>query len=204
MIRFALALVVIGALLTFFGYNENKLASTADAEPQSMSAADLAANGPGDNAHIKLTDFWLLDTQSVVEYPENDESTYNKIWSPVIPADDPYVQQYITSDPNLPPPAYTGKVGIVLYSTDINNDDDFNTAMTSGSVQGLIINEIDKIDGEELSLLQQGLPNMDADTVLVLEHNRQPKSAGTTILMMVGGIVLILAGPTLFFVGRRK
>lgn len=203
MIRFAIALVIGGALLTFFGFNEHKLASAADAEPQTISAADLAANGPGDNAHVKMTGFWLLDTQSVVEYPEHDQNKYNKIWAPVITAEDPYVQEYMNSNPDLPPPAYNGKVGIILYSKDINNDNEFLRTMESGSVQGLIINEIDKIEGEELSLLKQGLPGLNPDTVLVLEHNRKPKSTGTTMIMMVGGVILMLAGPGLFFLGRK-
>ncbi|MFK7790208.1 MAG: hypothetical protein AB8C95_12045 [Phycisphaeraceae bacterium] len=204
MIRFSIVLVVLGGILTFFGYNENKLASSAQAEPQTMTVAELAANGIGDNANISLTDFWLLDSQSVVEYPEDDESKYNKIWAPVIPAGDPFIEEYMNSDPNQAPPSYTGSVAVILYSKDINNDDEFYDTITEGAVQGLIINEIDQISGEELQLLQQGVPGINADTVLVLEHNRQPKSTGITLLMMVGGVVLILAGPALFFLGRGK
>lgn len=204
MIRFAIALLVGGAVLTFFGYSEHQLASSADAKPQSITVADLVANGYGDNANVQLTDYWLLDSQSVIEYPEGNESTYNKIWAPVITADDPYVQTYMNSDPNQPPPAYGDKVGIILYSKEINNDNEFRSAMAAGSIKGLVINQIDKISGEELKLLKQGVPGIDPDKVLVIEHNRKPKSTSTTMLMMVGGVLLMLAGPGLFVLGRNK
>lgn len=110
----------------------------------------------------------------------------------------------MNSDPNLPPPRYEGEVGVILYSKDIKNDEAFYKTMSDGWVQGLIINEIDQIEGEELQLLQRGVPGMNADTVLVLEHNRTPKSGAVTLLIMAGGIVLMLAGPGLFFVTRGK
>ena len=45
-------------------------------------------------------------------------------------------------------------------------------------------------------------PSMDTDSVYLIEHNRKPKSTGTTMLMMVGGVLLMLACPALFFFGR--
>lgn len=203
MIRVSIALVVGGIFLTIFGYKENKLASMADTEPQTLTAAQLAANGYGDNAHITLTDFWLLAKESVVEYPEGNESRYTKVWSPVISIDDPYTEQYLNADQNFSPSAYTGTVAVILYSKDINDDAEFSSVMNSGSVQGMIINEIDQISGEELTLLQQGLPGLNANTVMVLEHNRKPKSGGMTVLMMGGGVLLILAGPAVFFMSRK-
>ena len=206
MIRFAIAFVVGGAILAFFGYNENKLASAADAQPQDITVAELIENGIGDNAHIRLGDFWLLDTQSVVEYEGTDDTKYTKIWSPVITSDDAYVEEYIAfmdSDALTPPP-YNDTVHVVLYSESINDDNDFYNLLQEETVQGLIINEIETISGEELSLLRQSLPGLDPDKVLVLEHNRKPKSAGTTMLMMVGGVLLMLAGPGLFFLTRNK
>ena len=207
MIRFALALVVGGAILTFFGYNEHKLASSAQADPQAMTVAELIEKGPGENAHIVLSDFWLLDAQSVVEYEGEDDTQYTKIWSPVITSDDAYVEQYIAfmeSEDELTAPAYNESIHIVLYSEEINDDGDFYNLLQADTVQGLIINEIDSMGGEELSLLQQSLPGINPDKVLIFEHNRKPKSTGTTMLMMVGGVVLILAGPGLFFLGRGK
>jgi hypothetical protein len=204
MIRIVIALFIGGGILAYFGYNEHKLASSADSNPQTITAADLAANGYGDNAHVKMTDFFLLDTQSVVEYPEDNENRYNKIWAPVIELDNPYVDEYMDSNPNQAPPAYRGKVGVILYSTDINNDNAFLSVMESGSVQGMIINDIDQISGEELSLLKQGLPGINEKTVLVLEHNRKPKSTGITMLMMAGGVLLMLVGPGMLFLGRNK
>lgn len=206
LIRLALALVVGGAILTFFGYNENKLASAADAEPQKMTVAELIENGPGDNAHLVLSDFWLLDAESVVEYEGEDQSRYTKIWSPMISSGDAYVQRYLAfmASEEVDAPTYEDTIHIVMYSEQINDDNDFYNFLQKETVQGLIVNEIESISGEELSLLQQSLPGINADKVLIFEHNRKPKSSGATMAMMAGGVLLILTGPGLFFLGRGK
>jgi hypothetical protein len=204
MIRIAIALVVGGAFLTFFGYNENKLASAADTDPQTMTAAELIANGPGDNAHIILEDFQVIAWETIVLTPEDNENKYEKVWAPVITIDDPYIEEIqALPDTALTTPPYREEIGLILYAKDISSGAELERVAMSETVQGLVINEIDKLSGDELKELQKSL-KIDPDKVIILEHNRKPKSGGLTMLMMAGGILLILAGPGLFFLTRGK
>lgn len=216
MIRIAIALVIGGAVLAFFGYNESKLASAADTEPQTITAADLIANGPGDNAHVRVTDLYILDSYAY-EGPDDGSDTYDKLWVPAIAMDDPWavdietkVEEAIAANPENPDFTaidqipYPTDLGLVIYTKDVGNAVAFDGFYQETELQGLIINEIENLKGDELSNLKQGYPSLDASKVLILEHNRKPKSGGTTMLMMVGGVLLILAGPALFFFTRSK
>ena len=61
----------------------------------------------------------------------------------------------------------------------------------------------DKLDAKTEQGLRDMYPSLaSSDEILVIEHNRKPRSAVTTMLMMVGGVLLMLAGPALFFVGK--
>lgn len=204
MIRIAIALLIGGGLLTFFGYNEHKLASSADSEPQSITAADLIANGYGDNAHVNIKDFEMITWETIVLTPEDNPNKFEKLWAPVIAFDDPYIQelQALPEDAQTAPP-YKGQVALILYSTDIPSNGQLESVAMGDTVQGLVINEIDKLGGDELKELKKSL-SIDPDKVIIVEHNRKPKSTGITMLMMVGGVLLILAGPAMFFIGRNK
>lgn len=204
MIRIAIALLIGGGLLTFFGYNEHKLASSADSEPQTITAADLIANGYGDNAHVNIKDFEMITWETIVLTPEDNPNKFEKVWAPVIAFDDPYIQelQALPEDAQAAPP-YKGQVALILYSTDIPGNGQLESVAMADTVQGLVINEIDKLGGDELKELKKSL-SIDPDKVIIVEHNRKPKSTGITMLMMVGGVLLILAGPALFFMGRNK
>ena len=216
MIRFALALVIGGAVLTFFGYNEHKLASAAASDPQSITAADLAANGPGENAHVAVTDAYILDSYSAYYY-EDKPSEFEKVWIPAISMDDPYVAKIdelvAAAEANNPDdPDYTAvlelsyptNIKLVIYSEELKSEGQVEAFMQQTNVTGLVMNELEKLDGEELTQLREMYPSLNTDNVYLIEHNRKPKSTGTTMLMMVGGVLLILAGPGLFFLGRNK
>lgn len=204
MIRIAIALLIGGGLLTFFGYKEHKLASSAASDPQTITAADLIANGYGDNAHVNVTDFEMITWETIVLTPEDNPNKFEKVWAPVIAFDDPYIEelQALPEDAQTAPP-YKGQVALILYSTDIRSSATLESVAFQDAVQGMVINEIDSLGGDELKELKKSL-SIDPDKVLILEHNRKPKSTGITMLMMVGGVLLMLAGPGMFLIGRNK
>ena len=202
MIRIVLAFMIGGGVLMYFGFREMQLSSVADTEPQTITAADLIANGPGENAHVKVTDFTLLLHETLMLTPEDNPNQYDKVWAPVIPIDDPYVGQILALGEFDQPPAFRDKVGLILYSKDIDNERELFNVQDQGTVQGLVINKIDKLSGDELKEFQKSL-NVDPNTVLVLELDRKP-SSGKGVLMLGGGAVLFLIGPGLFLLGRNK
>ena len=53
--------VILGVMLAGASLVEMRLALGASETPQRLTLAQLAANEPGDNAHVVLTDFALCD-----------------------------------------------------------------------------------------------------------------------------------------------
>ena len=216
MIRIAIALVVGGAILTFFGYNETKLAGRADSEPQTITAADLIANGPGENAHVTVTDAYILESYYAYYY-EDKPQELEDVYIPVVSMDDPWslkvqqlVDEALEKDPNNPDFSALENVGspdnikLVIHSKELNSETAVDTFTLDTTFTGLVVNEIEDLDTEVLNGLRELYPSMDAGSVYLIEHNRKPKSAGATMGMMIGGVLLILAGPGLFFLGRSK
>lgn len=215
MIRFAIALLVGGAVLTFFGYSEHKLASSADATPQSITAADFIANGAGDNANVTLTDAYILESYYAFYY-EDKPSELKEVFIPIIAMDDPWVANVqkmvddaLERNPNNPDLSALmnlqapDSVKVVLQSDSLKSEGAVESFAEKTEFTGLVVSKINTLDKEVVNGLKQLYPTLDTSGYLI-EHNRKPKSTGTTMLMMVGGVVLMLAGPGLFFIGRNK
>lgn len=216
MIRIVLGLMVGGGFLLFLGFREFQLSSAADTEPQTISAEQLIANGPGDNAHVKVTGLFIMDN-FVYEENEKEPGKYLKLWTPAIAETDPWAVEFykkeaaaFEADAENPDFSFLDqmgmpeRIGLVILTDEVKNDADFGAFYLNTELQGLVINKIDKLSGEELSLLSNAYGGIDADSVLVLEHNREPASTGKVALLGGGGLLLFLAGPGLFLVTRGK
>ena len=58
------------------------------------------------------------------------------------------------------------------------------------NIEGLVINRIEGLSGEEANLLRQSFPQLDMDKVLILEEGRKPSPVTTSLGMMGGGVLL--------------
>lgn len=65
--RLKLIMVVAGAVLVLYGYEEWRLSGEVKAEPQTISCAALTRDGYGDDAHVRLTDFLVSPSSFVYE-----------------------------------------------------------------------------------------------------------------------------------------
>lgn len=219
MIRFALLLMVGGGFLIFFGCQEQRLSSASDTEPQEITAADLIANGVGENAHVKVTELYMLDN-FVYESREDTPNKFEKVWVPAVSEADPYVVELDrvvaesdideTGVPSnslirqleaIPSPA---NFGIIIISDEVDSQGQLERFAENTEIQGLVINEIDSLDKEELDILRSQYPGMSVDKLLIIEHNRKPAGAGKTFAMIGGGVVLFLLGPGLFLMTRNS
>jgi hypothetical protein len=91
-----------------------------------------------------------------------------------------------------------GKAYRVPDEAAVHSQADVDPAMRRDSVEGLVINKIEKLSDKERELLQNAYPLMDVDNVYIVEDGRQP-AGGTGTLGLAGGAVLILSGLFLIF-----
>ncbi len=80
--RIRLAMLILGGVLVWLGTKELELRGRSRVEAQVISCADLEARGPGDNLHIKLTDFQLLPKYAY----EVKGTRWRGAWAPAVPA----------------------------------------------------------------------------------------------------------------------
>jgi hypothetical protein len=92
MFRIKIALLVGGIVLVVFGVQEWRLSQEAKEAPQTISCGDLSAKGPGDNAHIVLTDGLLCGDSFVYEAKKNNPK-WNTVWVPIVPKDGEYIEK---------------------------------------------------------------------------------------------------------------
>ena len=184
--RFVLVLIIIGAVLTFAGVQEMRLASGAKPEPQEISCSQLIQNGPGDNAHVLLKDF--LITPAFV-YETGKSGNWKTVWVPAVP----HTTQAIPSE-----------FRVIVKSSRIRSEAELDALANQDTLQGLVMNKIASLGSKEKKILTQNYPKTDFDKVIILEHGRKPASAGKSFGMIGGGLVLAALGVMGIFRNRQS
>ncbi|MCB9881978.1 MAG: hypothetical protein H6834_09325 [Planctomycetes bacterium] len=199
--RLMLAAVIGGGVLTFFGIQEMRLSSAAKAEPQAITLAELAANGPGDNAHVEVKDFIFAINLYVYE-EKSKGGAWKRAWIPALPLGGPWHQEVVKlpEGADLPKPSTFS----VIVSTDAaKNEAELMALGDKETLQGMIINKIESLGKDEKKILADSYPTVDLDKCWILEVGRKPASSGKTFAMIGGGLVLVLGGLVLLLKGRR-
>lgn len=191
--RILIAMVIGGVALLFVGVQELRLTGIARPQAQTITCDALGKSGPGDNAHVVMTDF-LLSPAGFVYEGGQEASEYKTVWIPALPLEGEYQRQLAglvdeagQLPDTLPPPR---DIRIIIKSSHLRSDDDIRNL--PNTIQGVVVNKVSKISGQELSLLRDSYPGIDFSTVWILDHNRMPASTAKTAALVGGGAALIL------------
>lgn len=220
--RIKLALLVGGAVLAFKGFQEWRLTQNSQAEATYVELAELEAGLEPDNAHLVIGPHWMVSEGCVFNYETStfsDELTpssrLNHAYFPLISETHPYNvaidHLYATyGDLNAVPddqwPAFEN-FRVLLKTTAYPTYGDLPEYWVQAEgVQGLVINRVKQLDGEETALLLESYPDVDLEQLLVLEAGRKPIGSVVGYAMMGGGAVLALGGIALFLplAARRR
>ncbi len=200
--RIFLALLVIGGIVGFIGFQELQLANAADPEPAEVELKELEASPGADleNAHLKIGPHLAAWGNCVYEYEGNEgdqvtaSTKLNHVYVPLASPE---------SLANLATTNKMGTVAVLVKDKSIKTFGELPKEATSEeSVQGLVINKIGKLGGEEENLVKQTVAalqgikpeEVDTDKIYILEKGRKPQPATNAYLMLGGGGVLILLG----------
>ncbi len=200
--RFMILIAGIGLLV--LGVKECRLAGSAKGDPQTITCAQLGENGPGDNVHIVMSDFILLE-QSYI-YAERYGS-WTEVWIPAVPLDGAYhaeVRARIEKDGDnatMPP---VKDLRVLVKLADAKDEADVATAGQKETLQGMVINDVDSLESDERKLLKESYPGIDFDNCWILETGREPGGLGKIILMILGGLVLSLGMIGWWLAGRSR
>jgi hypothetical protein len=207
MFRILLAMIVGGGVLVFLGIQEMRLAGASKSEPQSITCAQLIKNGVGDNAHVAMGDFYIPNSAFCYEGSKYG-SEWKTIWIPAVPTDGEYFKRLqalhkagkLGDGPIAPQPH---EIRLIIKSTKVKNEAQLNALDSQETIQGMIVNKIDSLGTKERKILAESYRGVDLDSCLILEHGREPASAGKSFGMMGGGGLLSVLG-VLGFVKRKS
>ena len=87
-----------------------------------------------------------------------------------------------------------GDIRIILKTTNAGNEAELRDQVTRPTVQGLVVNEIERMSGEEKKLLTESYPGVDFTRCWILELGREPSGVSKVLAFMGGGGMLALAG----------
>jgi hypothetical protein len=144
-------------------------------EPQEVRLADLLRDGPGDNHHVRVTDFRFCAEEVVVGERKVGELTVRDLWVPIVPRGAPG---------GLP-----SAVQAVVVETDLRREGDrpllpggrerrWRAAARARAVKegytGVVLNGLRPIPTEALGRLAEVAPETDRGAVLVLAEGVEP------------------------------
>lgn len=203
--RFILALVVGGGVLLFIGIQEMRLRSAAKEEPQKIACAELAANGPGENAHVLMGDFILCDFAYVYEEKNNQ---WSKVWVPAVPIGGAFHLKLLSMldeegrlTGEVPPPT---NVKVIVKSSSVDNEGELGVLAEKETLQGVIVNTIESLGSEEEKMLKESYPSVNFDECYILEVDRAPATFAKMAGFSVGGVLLMAGGGLLALRGRAN
>lgn len=186
--RLMLALLVAGGVLIFVGVQEYRLSQVAKAEPQTITCAQLASKGPGDNAHVRLTEFEFTDNYV---FQEEKRSTDWKVsYVPAVPP-------RIKDDPGV------RVIKVLVKSTAARNEDQLY-ALGQSPIQGVVINTVSSLGRDEKRLLKESYPNVDFDTCWIIHADKAPASRGKLMGLIGGGSGLAVVAAGLLLAAAKK
>jgi hypothetical protein len=190
--RILFVAVFVGVALLVVAVVEGRLMGAASATPQTLSLAQLAANGYGDNAHVILTDFFPGDN-FVYEY-RGSQSRWESVYVPVVPLT-PQLRARLgpgaMGRQAIPP----GSIRVIVHSSRVHSQTDLPTVFGAPTIQGTVVNSIRSLGSETQKLLRDSYPGTDFGSCYILQEGRKPSSAAFVILMAtLGTLVTVTSG----------
>lgn len=193
--RFKLWILIGGIALGYYGFKEWRLSGVTKKTMQTLTCKALVADGYGDNAHVRLSDFMLSPGGFVYE---GSDSKWKKVWIPVVGMNSDYAKMVheLPEDAELPSPK---NFGVILQSTHVSNDSALGRIAQQDYLVGVVINEIDSLDSGTRRLLEKSYPGIDLEKCWILEHRRKVSGAGFGMTLMGVALALVALAAFLFF-----
>lgn len=199
MFRIKAGLVLGGVFLIIFGVRDAWLNSSASSTPVPVDLAALENGGKVENEnvvigpHVALFPYYVFETPSDSDY---GDLPVNYCVYPIISISGGELERMAKHEgPDLPP---LGNVAVLVKSKKYKRTSEIPESIEPrDSMQGLVINNINTLDNDMKDFIKKSYPNVNVDTVLVVEEGRSPNMI-LGALMAVGGIAMIGVGAALF------
>jgi hypothetical protein len=210
-------LLIASCCLCGFGASEADVSKGTTAEPQEVDLAQFEAGQEVTNGHMKFGPHVACYYGSFYSYlgekdekgPPGPDTSLSEYYYPIISEQHPAAQELVAEYGSLEevpldaelPDVETFRVLVKAHRFDKLRDLPVEQVARLPSLQGLVVNRVDKLAGEELRILRSNFPSADFDTVLLVEEGRTPTPGWMSTASFYAGIVLCVMGPVLMIWG---
>jgi hypothetical protein len=184
-------LLLLGFCFLMLGRGQWVLASHASPEPQTLFLQDLIAKGPGDNRHVRVTQFTFGDGYVV----EGLHGGWDEVWIPVYPASGTEV-----GDPGHP---RADPFAVLIHTRKPRSKDELaRYCDTTTVIQGVMLSDHgapagwSEIGGKLLAMY----PGTDLENCRVIYEGDRPWSPSSVNAILVIGVALFGSGVALILV----
>lgn len=180
-------------MLFVMGFRELQLRGMAGDAPQLISCEDLADDGPGDNAFVRLNDFMLCDFDFVYASESETGGKWTDAWVPIVPDDGAYARevQQIRAEQgdnaDFPSPDFS----VILWLPSARSYADVSAAAAESALQGMVINKVDPLGTDARRYLEETYPQVSIRDCWILQLDRRPAGLATLLGLFGGGTLLI-------------
>jgi hypothetical protein len=205
--------LLIGALVAFFLSILNlSLASASSATPQRITLAQLLANGPGNNAHVLVTDFvpaqnyvylyqQVRGKYNLATPPGSENRNWTEVWVPLVPLT-AEMKDRLAAGGDIADLLHPRAVRVVVRLANVHDRDSVEQwCGNKREVKGLVVNSVSSLNTTTKDLLKQSYPDSDFSTCLLIHEGRKPPWAIGIIFGFGMGTLLMVAG-SLWFIFR--
>ncbi len=220
MLRVVIALIALGGVLSFIGYQEYKVSEGTSKDPVPVSIVKLEYGIDLPNNHIEVGEHAAIYDALIYEYEErfsdptgDDPGTkVNFVYYPIVSQSHPLAEKLEAMSKRNP-----DSISDAEYEA--LGKEKFKVLVRSGrykkvgelpkggvqrldKVKGMVVNQISSVGWEEQRLLRQAFPEINFKDILILQEGRKPAGPITSFGMMGGGGALMLVGVGLMFVSK--
>jgi hypothetical protein len=191
----------MGAVFIWAAYLGAKQSAVSKAEPQDISCQVLSESGYGDNAHVRMTDFYLCTSAYVYE----EKIQWTKAWVPAVPRGGALhtALEKEKRGKKRGPLLRGADIRIIVLLPDARSEKDVMKAAEQKYIQGLLITPISLFNRETRKLMQEEYPGLNYDRCLILVEGRKPVTQSRTAMTYAGGGLLLAVGGVTFYRQRR-
>jgi hypothetical protein len=147
----ALLGILAGPLLGYITFQRQKVLEMGKPDPKVVSVAELGRAGPGDNIHVKITDFQFGNKYAV--------GKKNGSWTTVCLAAFPGDK---SGDPRA--------LKVVVRSNRIHNERELDDFAKRAQVEGVVVNSIYEWENDK-EYMKQAYPGVDTSAIWVVQDN---------------------------------
>jgi hypothetical protein len=210
MVRLFIAVIVVGCIVVFFGFQEYLVSAGTTDKPQQMELTTIESNPAIKNNHIKINDFWAVYTEAIYQYETSkyhteeatDKTSIDFAYYPIISTNHPYFaklnaleQKYgdVDSIPDKEWPTIEN-FSVLVKTTKFKKVGDIPAKFeyVTAGISGLVINKIKTLSSDEKKLFLDSFPSLSVDKVLILEEGRKPSPIFFAYAIMVFGVLVVI------------